>query len=484
MGRGAARAIVGCACMVAIWAAAPGAASGTSIFRGLDEPGLGARDNDALGVPPDPTGAVSRDHFVQTVNTRIGVYDRRLDLVSDLGAHRFWRRPETVQMVDPQIAWDSAADRWYYAMLVNRPGGSNELMFAWSRTDDPSGLERGWCRLSIPTGRLFDDFPKLGYSANHVIIGTNVADLGERRLLFSRIWAIGKPAPGDESCARPPISSFGSMEAPLRQADGLPAFTPVPVSPRSPSDRGYVVASDCIDDDIGHPSCGRDDRTGSTITVWRLGGPPAAPSLARVGGIPVPAFRLADPVAQPGTKARIDPSDTRLFQAISAPDPTRGVDDAVWTQHAVRGRRGRSEIHWYELDPARLSVVRSGEISKRRNWVFNGAVSPTWRGDRAVINYNIAGRRLLPKILARSRAPGDGRHAMRGEITLARSASVDTRCMDEDDVCPWGDYAGAVPDPVKKGVVWGSNERTARPGRSDSLGFHWATRNFALRARR
>jgi hypothetical protein len=471
--------------LVAIWAAASASANGASILRGLDEPGLAARDNDSIGVPPDPTAAVSRDHFVQTVNTRIAVYDRELDPVSDLDAHRFWHRPETVTMVDPQIAWDSAARRWYYAMVVNRGTGPNELMLAWSKTEDPSDLERGWCRHSIPTGALFDDFPKLGYSANHIIIGTNVADLGEGRLLFARIWAIGKPAPGDESCARPPISSFGSMDAPLRQADGLPAFTPVPVSPRTPSKRGYVVSSDCLDDDIAHPSCGRDDRTGRGITVWHVEGPRAAPTLVRDGGIPVPTFSLAKPIPLPGTKVRTDPSDTRLFQAISAPDPTRGIDDAIWTQHAVRGRRGRSEIHWYELDPGRLSVVRGGEIAKRRNWVFNGAVSPTWRGNRAVINFNVAGRRLLPKILARSRGPGDGKHAMGGEITLARSASVDTTCTEEDDdVCAWGDYAAAVPDPVKKGVVWGSNERMARPGRSDSRGFHWATRNLAIRARR
>lgn len=470
--------------MLALWAATPaGAAGGTSVFRSLDEAGLAARDNDAIGIPPDPTAAVNEQHFVQTVNARIAVYDRRLGLVSDLGAHRFWRRPGTVTMVDPQIAWDSAARRWYHAMLVNR-AGANELMFAWSKTGDPTDLDNGWCRFSIPTGALFDDFPKLGYTANHILIGTNVADLDERRLLFARIWAIGKPPPDEASCARPPINSFGRVDAPLRQADGLPAFTPVPVSPRAPSDRGYVVASDCIDDDVAHPSCGRDDETGSTITVWHVEGPAAAPSLVRDGGIPVRVFKLARPVAQPGTKTRIDPSDTRLYQAVSAPDPTLGVEDAIWTQHAVRGRSGRSEIRWYELDPASLSLVRSGEISKRRNWVFNGAISPTWRGNRAVINYNVAGRNLLPKIVARSRSPEDGKGAMGSEITLARSASIDTSCDDEDDVCVWGDYAAAVPDPAKKGVVWGSNERMARPGRSDSLGFHWATRNFAIRARR
>lgn len=53
-------------------------------------------------------------------------------------------------------------------------------------------------------------------------------------------------------------------------------------------------------------------------------------------------------------------------------------------------------MRWYELDPRRLSVVRRGSISKRRNSVWNGAITPTKRGSGAVIQYNVGGKRLLP----------------------------------------------------------------------------------------
>ena len=59
--------------------------------------------------------------------------------------------------------------------------------------------------------------------------------------------------------------------------------------------------------------------------------------------------------------------DGRLTQAVSNRDPTLGASEAIWTQHTVRGRGGRAELRWYELDPERFSVLRRGAIAKRRS---------------------------------------------------------------------------------------------------------------------
>ncbi len=451
----------------------------------LNRPGLAAIDNEELAGSPDTTGAVGSRHYLETVNVRLALFDRRtLRQVAARDAYAFWHEPNTAEIQDPQVVWDGGANRWYYVMALHENVIRDELLFAWSKTGDPANLDRGWCRIAIDTGKLFDDFPKLGYSRGDIYIGTNAADLSERRVLFSRLWVIAKPA--NQSCARPKISSFGGQRAPFRQADGRPAFTLVPVNPAVPSDTGYVISADCIDEGTSESEpeafCGRPDKRGSQITVWRLTGPAGSPRLRREGAIDVSTYTLPTPVPQPGTERRIETSDTRLTQAVSAPDPALGVEDAVWAQQTVAGPHGRSVVHWYELDPRRLRLLRHGTISDPRNWVFNAAISPTSRGDSAEINYDVGGPAQLPLVRAQFRGPDTPADEMGGAVTLASSAAPD-RCeaLDPGEPCPWGDYAGATPDPENSGWVWGSNELLAPATLSDRIGQHWRTQNFALR---
>ena len=203
----AAAALAGAAAVLPAAAAALPGAAGTKLelFRGFNALGLSAADNESLGEPPDATGSVSRLHYVEVVNARIAVYvrERLRRPVADMDATAFWGA-EASTVVDPQIAWDDRARRWYYVMLRNRPK-ANSILFAWSKSADPSDLERGWCRMEIPLGRLFDDFPRLGFSANHVLIGTNVFDVETRRFKFARVWAIAKPGADAATCERPAL---------------------------------------------------------------------------------------------------------------------------------------------------------------------------------------------------------------------------------------------------------------------------------------
>ena len=458
------------------------ATAALNVFRDLNLPGLAASDNESFGEPPDPTGAVSRDHYIEVVNARIAVFERdTLRRVAERDATAFWdARPAAV--MDPQIAWDDRARRWYYAMLRSGGAKPNVLLFAWTKTSDPTDLEQGWCKLEIRSGRgLVDDFPKLGFSRQHVLIGTNVGRQG--RVVFSRIWAIGKPRAVAGGCDRPPVRSFGSARRKLRDATGRQAGTPVPAVPVGNSHRGYVVAAACVEDPVSDPSEEEEEpacaRAGKLLTVWHVTGPRGHPRLVRGGGIRVRRFRLPRATPQRGTGRLLDTSDTRLTQAVSSRDPRPGERRLIWTQHTVAGPRHGSEARWYALDPRRLAVVERGSIRKRGRWIFNAAISPTTRGDAAIINYNVAGSKLLPQLRARVAGRPNS------EILLARSAAPHKVCEPppEDPYCRWGDYAGAVPDPLEPDVVWGSNELTGPTSQSDAFGVHWTTRNFALTTR-
>jgi hypothetical protein len=449
------------------------AATAFVIVNGVRYPTMGA-------VPPDATGAIGRDYYVEHVNGEVSVYERkRLRLVSRLNSNQFWH-VAPYPTIDPQIAWDDRSKRWYAATMDKT---RDALLFGWSKTADPRDLQRGWCQFRVPRERFFPDFPMLGFSRTHLVIGANMGDAEEHRVVFSRIWAIEKPASRAAGCRRPPISAFGTQQQPLRQADGLPAGTPVPARQARPSGAAWVFATDCPqvgDPTPGEEGCEHVDPSVNQITVWAVRGTGGAPRLVESRGITVAAFAEPSPAPQPRTKARIDPSDTRLSLAVMNRDPSMGGADAAWLSHAVAGPNRRAVIRWYEIDPGRLAVLRQGTVQRGTNWAMYPAISPTSRGNSAVLHYVAAGPRLLPQIRARYRGRGDPAGTLRRDVPLATSAAGVATMQCESSICRYGDYAGASPDPRRPDLVWGTGQLMGRPVRNHRRWPNWETLNFAV----
>lgn len=441
----------------------------------LSRSGLAARDNryNLFGPNPDTTGAIGPLHYLETVKSRLALFDRRtLREVAVRDANTFWGvAPVRGSVTDPQVSWDWGARRWYYAAALNSSRGYG-LMFAWSKAGDPSNLSSSWCRIRINTGRVFDDFPHMGYSSRAIVIAVNSVDIQKERYLYTRLWVIAKP---DASCRRPVI-----RELRIRRVGGRYPVSLIPVDPVRPSATAYVVEAECVSGDPSGEEEARCPRSGRRINVWKLTGRPRTPRLRWIGAVSLAPFMVPRPAVLPGGVS-VDSSDTRLLQAVSAPDPSMHVPVAIWTAHAVAGPGERAVVRWMELDPRGPRVLRQGVIADAGQWVFDPAISPTARGDAAVISYDVSGPSLLPQVRARFRTARTPRGAMSREITLARSRSSETSCnADPDETCPWGDYAAATPDPRDANVVWGSNMVIGAP--TNKGPFHWATQNFAIRA--
>ena len=208
------------------------------LFNHLDSPGL----NQLTVAPPDSTGAIGPNNYVEMVNQQIGVYDRNLNLISSTDNGTFTGAGATLTVTDPQIQWDGQSGHWLYAAL-GIATGANMLIFGWSKTSDPSDLTNGWCRFGMARGNLLDDYPKLGHDDNFISIGTNVYDDSTNKFLTANIFAIQKPAAGDTSCAVNTILYVADAAHPLRNADGSIAFTPVPANTADSSPFGYIVAA-------------------------------------------------------------------------------------------------------------------------------------------------------------------------------------------------------------------------------------------------
>jgi hypothetical protein len=442
-----------------------------AIFNNLNQPGLSASDEGNGVTPPDTTGAIGPNFYMEFVNQFVGVFDRNtLARVAALDLASFVGTPSGLTPTDVQIQWDPQSNRWIYA-LIGFQTSNNYVLFGWTKTADPSSLPGGWCRYGVGTGSSLNDYPKLGHDANFITIGANVSSdtVPTYPFVTANIWAIPKPLAGDTSCSSP-VSAWYFADAThlLHNADGSLAFTPVPANTADGSSPGYIVGAH---DDSTAPQ--------SKVMVWHVA---AGPTLVADGDITVGTFSVPPSVPQPGTTYLLDSLDGRLTQAVQLRDPSAGGVEAVWTQHTVAGASGRAVVRWDEFAPSTLTVLQEGEIGSATDHIFNGAISPSSAGNDAGVSYNRGSGSTLALIGVQTRGSSTPLGQMdAGEVVLGTSATFDQETLFQGNCttnpCRWGDYSGASPDPSNAGVVWGSNQLVGPA----FLGFaQWTTQNFAI----
>ena len=440
----------------------PGLTIGTATITALSKPGMAATASGG-STPPDTTGAIGPTAYVEFVNSRVGVFNRStLASVAQVPEDTF---VAGIDACDGQIKWDNVAKRWlYYSLDCNAPTSSQGLSFGFSKTSSPTPLPSStssgnWCRYHVGTGTTLEDYGKLGNSDSQMIIGANEFNLTTGAGIDSAIITFPKPANGTTVTTCP--SESGHRFAPID-------FTPQPANVFSSSANGFVTAIK----DFSH------------LEMYTVVG--TTPTVSDNGAVPVTTFATPANVPQPGSTDKLDSSDTRLTQANAAVDPALNAM-TVWTQHTVGGANGGpAVVRWYELKAGVAAApVQTGTVAVSGAFAFNGAISPTAQGNAAAIDYDVGSSTLNATVRASDHLPGTAAGSMANETTLATSTGIndDFSCPSQDSgssSCRWGDYAGASPDPVCRGQVYGTNELNGAtsPGNAS-----WATQNFLLKVR-
>jgi hypothetical protein len=153
-----------------------------AVYNNLNQPGMAAPSPFGSGTPPDSTGAIGPNHYVEMVNSAITVYSRSLAIVTPRTELPSFAENPSFPYCDPQIQWDPTAGRWLYAFIMCDPtSDTQEFDFGWSKTSDPHDLVNGWCKYFLdlsstpdfPAAEIFD-YPKLGHNSKYMIVGTNV----------------------------------------------------------------------------------------------------------------------------------------------------------------------------------------------------------------------------------------------------------------------------------------------------------------------
>jgi hypothetical protein len=423
-------------------------------------------------APPDPTGAIGPNSYVQLINLRYGIYRRDATLIEegDLGALTLFPVGE---LSDPQIVWDPTAQRYYYLVL---DFFNSAYAFGYSKTADPQS-STDFCHYFI--GAFYDslylpDYPKMAVTQDFVLVGTNVFLLAAFYTGSDVDWF---QKPTDPVC--PAQLGSGGIFSSLKNANGSQTSTPEPAVSADASSGGWIVGSA----DVG---------TGSAnyLTVFKVTkNAQGAATISAPTAVTVGSYQMPANAPQSGTTQVLDTMDSRLTHAVAGYDPRIGAT-AIWTAHAVFGGAG-SEDRWYEISTAG-TLAQSGKVSDPDLYVFNGAISPDRASDDATDASALTGRNMVmgfntssPSTFAAIKMVsqrGTGPQSASVLVKQSVGPNVDFSCGSSlPDVCRWGDYGGASPDPLTStgGQVWLSAEWN-NPATDGSTPV-WQTWNWSAR---
>jgi len=100
----------------------------------------GANSSQSNATPPDPSGAVGPNHYVQGVNSVINIYDKEGTLLAGPTALGDFLG-NGLNDGDPIVMYDQLADRFFVSQfqLSNTPSLNNILVIGVSETPDPTG---------------------------------------------------------------------------------------------------------------------------------------------------------------------------------------------------------------------------------------------------------------------------------------------------------------------------------------------------------
>jgi len=432
-------------------------------FDGISQGSSGFTVNSA---PPDTTGDIGPNHYVQWVNSSYAIFSRTgTVLIPPTAGNSLWTGfggiCETNNSGDPLVKYDRLADRWVLTQFAVPSGGPFAQCFAISTTADPTGTYFRY-QFSQPN---FNDYPHMGvwpdgyYVTYNMFNAAGTSFLGSRACAYDRTKMLaGVNSAGMEQCIQL-SNSYGSL---------------------LPSDWNGATAPSA-----GAPNYHYNFSTLSALNYWKFHVDWTTPANttfgtgtnAPDGSVAVTAFTRAcnggTCIPQPGTTQQLDSLAGRLMYRVGYRKfPTYEawvISHSVDTAGTGTGVTG---IRWYELRNAGAtgavpSKFQEGTFSPDDSYRWMPSIGMDKAGDIA-IGYSVSAgtAAVKPSVGASGRLPDDTAGAMQAETTLQPGGGVQTGGLSR-----WGDYSTMQLDPTDDCTFWFTTEYLKNSG-----SFNWSTR--------
>jgi hypothetical protein len=440
------------------------------VATGINFDGLAANGS----APPDPSGKVGPNHFVEWINTNFAIYDKAGTLLYGPAAGNtlFTSLGGTCADFndgDPIVQYDTMADRWVlsqFAVGAPAPAFSHQCV-AVSKTGDPLGA---YYLYDFPTDATnFVDYPKWTtwtdayYMTAHLFNAAGTAFLGAPLYSFDRASMLaGLPAAFLSVNLDPTGGIFGQLVADL---DGL---TPPP--PGSPA---YVFAPAAPDWD-GTVTPGLHFWT--VASTW--GGSPtltvtARPDIATASYSTNLCAFSRNCIPQLGTTQLLDSLTGQLM--FRAAYRSVGGTESVLVSHTVNALvppANQAAFRWYEIRTPGTTptLYQQGTYAPTtaNRWVSSIAMD---EGGNIAAGYSVSDGTMFPSINVTGRLSSDPLNTLGSEISMFAGLGAQTGSLNR-----WGDYTQMSVDPRDGCTFWYINQYQPATG-----SFNWKTRVASFR---
>jgi Carboxypeptidase regulatory-like domain len=461
---------------------------------GLNFDGAGVTNS----APPDTTGDVGRNHYVQWVNTTLVVFDKNGNklygpvkgntLFQSLGGTCASHNDG-----DPLVQYDPMADRWVLTQFaVGATDGSfSHQCVAVSMSGDPLGSYYLYdFRTSTPDDPgLFVDYPHIGVWPDGYYLATHQfkSDGGFAQALyvFDRekmlaglpatyvYYDFGPSAPGGA------FVYGGALPADLDSLTpppaGSPAFMVQHGSPDTDGSPGYVIHLWKVKVTWGaSPSI---QVTGPTdIPVAPFNGQLCTPFLGIGIALgqrpcipqPAPAGMKADGTPYAPIDYWLDGIGDRLMYRVGYRN--FGTHESLVLNHTVNATGHQAAVRWYELrNPGTApTLAQQGTYAGptpdlNQRWMASIAQD---NSGNIALGYSKSSPTLLPEIDVAGRRANDPAGLLGSEILMKASSGVQVLTGNR-----WGDYSTMSVDAHDGCTFWFTSEYIPNEGQ-----FNWKTR--------
>ena len=451
--------------------------------------GISKADTVAIGqgfLPPDTTGAVGPNHFVQSVNSAWAVWDRAgtplitttalSSLVSALPGPC-----ATANDGDPIVLYDQLADRFLISQFCYSVDSTpNHQVIAISKTGDPTGAYYLY-DFRMPNLK-FNDYPKFGVWPDAYYMTDNQFNQAGGAFLAAGAFAFDRA----KMLAGDPTASYVyfDMEA-LFPADGiggmLPAsvdgFTPPPAG--APAPFAYFTAGEFGDpagDALRLFDFHVDFATPANSTFTERVGSPLA--VAAFDPRVVPNSRNVIPQPAPATTAHyLDALNDRLMFRLAYRN--FGSSESLVLNHTVNAAVNpayRAGVRVYQLN--RSTPTGAFTIAEQGTWAGSDATTNRWLGSVALnhqgdlaLGYSVSSTSVIPSIryVAKLGAQSLATGFAQGETEIKTGGGVPQTSSSGR----WGDYSQMSVDPVDDCTFWFTQEYYATGGTGASPWRTW-----------
>jgi len=392
-------------------------------------------------APPDTTGDVGPNHYVQWVNLRYSIYTLVRGVNNEITAfvpvlgfpkngNTLWQgfggRCQTDNDGDPIVQYDQLADRWILTQFAVS-GTPYTQCVAVSTSPDPTGT---YFRYAFSYDRSFNDYPKMGVWPDAYYISYNM-------------FRNGRSFTGNTVCALERARMLAGLSA--RQA----CVNTTATHSMEPADLEGTTLPPANSPNLLMSI------TTSSVQFWRFAvnwtaGTGALTGPTTVAG--VAAFSRACGggacIPQPGTTTVLDTLADRLMYRLSYRN--FGDHEALVINHSVTSGSGVG-IRWYELRNATGQTLGSAAPVLFQQGTFAPSNDFRWMGSAAMdktggiaVGYNISNAStIVPSIRYAYRGPSDPAGTMGNETSVLVGSGIQN-----GNLTRWGDYSTISIDPV------------------------------------